>query len=194
MAFRVTYAGADRRSEDGTFWYAIDRSILAERGLAVTGPPAAEVFRSVPEAELVTLLIASLRWHLGSDADADVNLEADVEEGTHAAVGDGVGDPEESAAWTDDAVLNACRAWRRIRTGHWSGKVAAGRQLLAEAESKASSAGPEVPGLDRVVIEQALAARGGGPAPGVRQARRFQRQVLGGLQAVADNRVSDGTT
>ena len=135
MEFRATYDRADRPGRDGTFWYAIDRSILAERGLPVTGPPSADVFRSVPDSELVTLLIASLRWHLDA------------------------GEPEESAARTDDAVLNACRAWQRIRTGHWSSKPAAGAQLIAEPTSPGSGAPAGALELDRAVIEQALDAR-----------------------------------
>ena len=166
MEFRATYDPADRPVQDGTFWYAIDRSILAERGLPVTGPPATEVFRSVPDPELVTLLIASLRWHVDA------------------------GDPEESAAWADDAVLNACRAWERIRTGHWSSKLAAGVQLIAEPASPGTGAAAGALDLDRTVVEQALDGRGGGPPPGAPQARRFQRQVLAGLQAVAGGRAT----
>ena len=93
MDFRATYAGADRKERDGTFWYAVDRSILAERGLALLGPPAQQVFRSVPDDELVRLLIASLRWHVGAESGAI-----------------GVAEEQEYASWTDDAVLNSCRA------------------------------------------------------------------------------------
>ena len=39
---------------------------------------------------------------------------------------------EADASWTDDAVLNACRAWRRVRSGHWSSKQAAGREVLSD--------------------------------------------------------------
>ncbi len=81
MAFRATTDPARRPPADGLFWYAIDRSILAAHGRALTGPPAAAVFGSPPEPALVQLLIESLRWHLASDTPV-----------------------------TDDAVLNACRA------------------------------------------------------------------------------------
>ena len=176
MDFRATYAGSDRRVQDGTFWYAIDRSILAERGLAIVGPPAAEVVRSVSEGALVELLIASLRWHLTASANTDVDGSEDQEKAD-----------DQAAAWTDDAVLNACRAWQRVRTGHWSSKVAAGRQVLADdvpgpptGGRAAATAGRR---LDRAVVRKALAARGGGrPPPGASDARLFQRQVLAGLQ------------
>ncbi len=175
MAYRVTYAGTDRQERDGTFWYGIDRSILAECGVAVVGPPAAEVFGRISDADLLNLLLASLRWHLAADDET-----ADV----HTQDGD---DDRPGAAWTDDAVLNASRALVRGRTGRWLGKQAAGRWLMENSatwEGPAPDQGvpdrgvPEPAALDRAVLEQALAARGGGPAPGVRRARLFQRQVL----------------
>ncbi len=113
MPFRATWSGADRQLADGTFWYAIDRSILAENGLALLGPPAGTLFRSVPDEDLIALLIASLRWHLGPVDDPVPDAEA------------------ESAPWTDDAVLNACRAWRRMQSGHWTSKQVAGREVLS---------------------------------------------------------------
>lgn len=171
MDFRATYAGADRQEQDGTFWYAIDRSILAERGRVLIGPPATELFRSVPEATLVDLLISSLRWHLGGEVDGESD-----------EVNDG---DDDAASWTDDAVLNACRAWRRVRTGHWFSKIDAGQQVLANRHPEATgpAAGDEV--LDHTVVEQSLAARSGGTPPNVRQARQFQREILAALQGIA---------
>ncbi len=160
MSFRATWAGVDRQAADGTFWYAIDRSILAERGVALLGPPAGAVFRSVPDDELIALLIASLRWHLGL-ADESVP-DPEFED-------DGSGD----ASWTADAVLNACRAWRRVLSGHWSSKRDAGREVLSLSDSG---------DLDHAVVEQALAARHGAAPPSVRAARAFQLSVLGRLE------------
>ncbi len=157
MNFRATYAGADRRECDGTFWYGIDRSILAERGRAVHGPPAAEVFGPITEADLLDLLVASLRWHL-------------------ADVPDEVAHDDDAPAWTDDAVLNAARAMVRVRTGRWSSKREAAVRLL-----KDDAAGTGRAVLDRATLEQALAARDGGSAPSVGQARSFQQSVLGQL-------------
>jgi hypothetical protein len=174
MDFRATYAGTDRRPEDGTFWYAIDRSILAERGRAISGPPAAEIFRSVSESTLVDLLITSLRWHLGPAADTDQHPDVDDDSG---------------AGWTDDAVLNACRAWQRVRTGHWSSKVAAGEQVLTDLPDAAVGGAGSMDGrgLDRAVVWQALAARNGAAPPRVAQARGFQRQVLASLERRAES-------
>jgi hypothetical protein len=168
MAFRATFAGSDRSTEDGTFWYAIDRSILAERGLALTGPDAADVFRSVSEGDLVTLLAVSLRWHLAMSAGGSGTANGSESSGTSAQESD------EPAAWTDDAVLNACRAWRRVRSGHWYSKVDAGRQVLRE---------PATPANVTAVVRQALDARAGGSSPSVRQARDFQRFVLAEIQS-----------
>jgi hypothetical protein len=150
MPFRVTWTGQARREEDGTFWYAIDRSILAERGLTVYGPAAATIFRPVPDEHLVNLLIDSLRWHL---AQQDEERDADAVPGP---------------AWTEDAVLNACRAQQRVLCGHWSSKVGAGQQLVWDDPDPAV----------RDVVSRAIAAREGGPHPSAKDARSFQRKVL----------------
>ena len=159
MPFRATWDPADRPADDGLFWYAIDRSIVAERGRAVVGPPAQRVFRSVDLPDLIELLVASLRWHLGPALEA-----------SPAPSGEPV---TEAPAWTDDAVLNACRAWQRVRTGHWSSKLGAADELLATDDGE-----PYAP-----IVRRAIAARDGGPRPSERDARAFQRTVLAALQA-----------
>ncbi len=160
MPFRVTWTGEARRDEDGTFWYAIDRSIVAERGLTVYGPAASTIFRSVPDEQLVNLLIGSLRWHLSQpDEDGDAGGAA-------------------GPAWTDDAVLNACRALQRVRTGHWTSKTAAGQQMLW------ANPDPTV----RDVVSRAIAAREGGVHPSARDTRSFQRDVLLELERSVDIR------
>ena len=60
-----------------TFWFPIDRSILAQAGVAVLGPPAQEVFAPIPVEELRPVLEEANRWHRedpdgGSDAAADL--------------------------------------------------------------------------------------------------------------------------
>jgi hypothetical protein len=163
MPFRVTWTGHARREADGTFWYAIDRSILAERGLTVYGPAAATIFRPVPDEHLVTLLIDSLSWHLAQPDD-----EHDV---------DAVPGPP----WTDDAILNACRALQRMRSGHWSSKVGAGQQLVW---------GDPDPAV-RDVVSRAIDARQGGAHPSAREAQAFQRTVLAALERSANTRAAD---
>lgn len=144
MPFRATYGGTERPAEDGRFWYAIDRSILREYGRALVGPPAHDVFGEVSRGDLRQLLIDGLHWYLARPTPAG-------------------NAPDPDAA---DAVLGACRALARIRTGYWLAKVAAGNRI---AES----------GLGTDVIRQAVVARvDDGPAPGAADARAFQEQVL----------------
>jgi hypothetical protein len=144
MPFRATYGGTERAAEDGLFWYGIDRSILREHGRELVGPPAHDVFGEVSRGDLRQLLIDGLHWYLAQPAPAG-------------------NEPDTGAA---DAVLGACRALSRIRTGYWLAKVPAGLRI---AES----------GLGADVILQAVDARvHGGPAPGAADARAFQQQVL----------------
>jgi predicted nucleotidyltransferase len=60
-----------------SFWYPIDRSILAQAGIAVLGPPAREVFAPIPTEDLRPVLEEANRWHradLGGGADAAANV------------------------------------------------------------------------------------------------------------------------
>jgi len=84
----------------GSHWFAIDRSILSQAGIALLGPPAGDVFAPIPLAVLAPTLLESVRWH-------------------REHVGD-----------SGDAVLNACRALRYAQEGLWSAKPAAGRWAL----------------------------------------------------------------
>jgi hypothetical protein len=81
-------------------WFPIDRAIYAQRGVSVLGPSARDVFAAFPRGMLVPVLLESIRWH------------------------------ESGAALGDDALLNACRAWRYAAEGVWSSKPAAGRWAL----------------------------------------------------------------
>lgn len=101
MPFRATYAPADRPAADGRFWYGLDRSILHQTGLALTGPPAAEAFADLSPADLREQLVAALTWWI-------------------AQPGPGTG----------DAVLGACRSLVKVRYGTWLSKADAGRRLL----------------------------------------------------------------
>ncbi|HUG48595.1 MAG TPA: aminoglycoside adenylyltransferase domain-containing protein [Candidatus Limnocylindria bacterium] len=50
------------RHEPG-FWYAIDRAIAHRQGLAISGPPGAEVFADLPRDVLLDAMGESMRWH-----------------------------------------------------------------------------------------------------------------------------------
>ena len=126
----------DRDPEvDDAHWFAIDRAILAQRGLALRGPPAADVFLPPPRDVLVELLRESIRWQ------------------------------EERAERLDDAVLGACRAAHYARTGLWASKTAAGewaREGLGDAElieaALAARGAPGGAGLDPAAARPFLAA------------------------------------
>jgi hypothetical protein len=109
MDFRATYDPRDRPAADGRFWYGLDRSILHQSGLALLGPPAAEVFADLPAAELRRLLVDALTWWLARPTPAG----------------------DAPAPGAEDAVLGACRALVRHRDGVWLAKGAAGRRLVA---------------------------------------------------------------
>ncbi|MCW3842636.1 nucleotidyltransferase domain-containing protein [Micromonospora yasonensis] len=149
MPFRVTYDPADRPAADGRFWYALDRSILRQSGLALLGPPASEVFADPTPAELRRLLVTALDWWLALPTPE----------------GDG------PAPGTEDAVLGACRSLVRVRTGAWLPKVDAGRWLAGQ-------------GRHTELIDRAITARRGGPAPSGPEARAFQRWVRAEVAAM----------
>lgn len=153
MPFKVTWTGDAAKPENGTFWYAIDRSILAERGLTVFGAEATAVFRSVADDVLTELLIAGLQWQAAAQASATAQTSGTAQAG---------------GARSDDAVLNACRAWQRMVTGHWCGKVAAGQRVLLDQPSAELAD----------VVAGALAARSGGAPPSADAALRLQSHVL----------------
>jgi hypothetical protein len=100
---------ADREAQAGERqWFAIDRSVLAEHGIALFGPPATDVFAPVAPDDLRPALADVLRWY-GREA------------------------PE-----SEDAVLNAGRSLIFVREGIWLPKPAlrawAGEQLGTNGE------------------------------------------------------------
>ncbi|MET9022811.1 aminoglycoside adenylyltransferase domain-containing protein [Actinopolymorpha sp. NPDC004070] len=71
----------DASAEPG-FWYVLDRAIAHRSGLAISGPPAREVFADVPRDTLLEAMYRSMAWHRAHEKA------------------------------TLYSVLNACRAWR----------------------------------------------------------------------------------
>jgi predicted nucleotidyltransferase len=102
MAFRVDF----RADPQDAHWFAIDRSILAEYGIAVFGPAPSSIFAPIPRASLFASLLDSLEWHTS---------------------GRGRG---------DDAVLNAVRALRFAADGVWSSKSDAGGWALGRLDQR----------------------------------------------------------
>jgi hypothetical protein len=88
--FEVNVNGGPRMARDihlesrtePRFWYVIDRAIAHRCGVAICGPPPAEVFAEVSRRALLDVMIESMRWH------------------------------REHEKATLFSVLNAARAWR----------------------------------------------------------------------------------
>ena len=144
MDFRVTWRPEDRPVEDGLFWYGLDRSVLHQSGLPLLGPPASKIFAGLASADVHELLVSSLRWW----------IDRPMPPGDHPAPG------------AEDAVLGACRALVRHRSGRWLAKVEAGQVLLAGGYEPAD------------IIEESISARAGGRPPRGGPARVFQEQVV----------------
>jgi hypothetical protein len=127
-------------------WFSIDRSVLAQAGIALRGPPAHEVFTPIPPRALAPVLVDSVRWHRRAG-----------------------GEP-------GDAVLNACRALRFATEGRWTSKPEAGRwavergqappDLVASARvarTRPASLEPGEVARFLETVESRLGARGGQP-------------------------------
>jgi hypothetical protein len=97
MNFRADLAPGDIEG----FWFAIDRSILRDHGIALHGPPPRELFAEIPRATLLPLLGESVRWH----RDSDTPLGSDV-------------------------VLNTARSLHFVEHGGWLSKPAAAAWYL----------------------------------------------------------------
>jgi len=89
-AFEVNVNGGPRMARsvhlsaphEPGFWYVLDRAIAHRQGIAISGPPGAEVFADFPRRVLVDAMGQSMRWH------------------------------REREKATLYSVLDACRAWR----------------------------------------------------------------------------------
>ena len=123
-------------AEGESHWFAIDRSILARHGVVLHGPTAPTVFAEIPRDFLLPLLAGSLRWH------------------------------ERGLGRGDDAVLNACRAYRFVREDVWSSKAEAGRWALGRLEP-------------RELVAEALGARTGADTLDPDRVRGFVERVAG---------------
>jgi hypothetical protein len=85
-------------------WFVVDLAILRDHGVALLGPPPAELVAPVPRAWLLDALGQSLAWHAANEPVLH------------------------------QTVLNAGRAWRYAVEGAWSSKDAAAGWALARTE------------------------------------------------------------
>ncbi len=126
-------------SEVPRHWYVIDRAILSEQGKCLAGPPAQQLFAPIPRETILPALAEAVRWH-----------------------------EEPGLARDDDAVLNACRAWRYALQSIWCAKQEAGTWAVAQVD-------------DPSLVISALAARTGDgrlPRPEVESFLRRTVQCL----------------
>jgi hypothetical protein len=131
MRSRVSLAPSS--ADPGDHWYALDRAIVREHGIALTGPAPPDVIAPIDRRAIVGRLRASIEWH----AEA--------------------GETER-----DNAVLNACRALRFAREGEWSTKRSAARWALErgfepDLVSSALDARDGRAGLDPEAVRRLLA-------------------------------------
>ena len=92
-------------------WFAIDRAILRQRGVALTGPPPHLAFAEIAREDLLAALAESVRWH-------------------------GAVEPA-----SENARLNALRALRYVRTGEWTSKRAASAWAREQGVTPEDAAG-----------------------------------------------------
>jgi predicted nucleotidyltransferase len=106
MPFHATF----EPGEDSPHWFVLDRAIIGQRGVALTGPPPVEVFAAPDEEEILDALATGLKWYRDR--------------------------PEEPR---DDAALNAVRSRAWLETGRWASKAEAAELLLDEVSSSVES-------------------------------------------------------
>ena len=106
MPFHATF----EPGEDSPHWFVLDRAILATRGRALAGPPAAEILAVPSEEEILEALAVGLQWYRDR--------------------------PEEPR---DDAALNAVRAKAYLESDAWISKAEAVERLLDEVSSSVES-------------------------------------------------------
>lgn len=110
--FEVNVNGGPRMTRDvhlssdaePRFWYMIDRAIAHRQAIAVSGPPAAEVFSDIPRQLLLEVMGESMRWHREHEK-ATLYSVLNASRAWRFAVEDVLGSKLEGAAW-------ARRRWR----------------------------------------------------------------------------------
>jgi hypothetical protein len=130
-------------SEVPRHWYVIDRAILSEYGKCLAGPPAQQLFAPIPRETILPTLAEAVRWHEARGVARD-----------------------------DDAVLNACRAWRYALQSTWCAKQEAGTWTLAQLD-------------DPSLVISALAARTGDGRLPRREVESFLRRIVQCLEGAS---------
>ncbi|WP_431676692.1 aminoglycoside adenylyltransferase domain-containing protein [Kitasatospora sp. KL5] len=89
-------------AQSPAFWYVIDRAVAHRAGLVLYGSPAERVVAAPDRTEVLAAVAASVREHTEGEG--------------HLA---------------DNRVLNGCRSVVYCRTGRWTAKRAAAREIAA---------------------------------------------------------------
>ena len=106
MPFHATF----EPGTDSPHWFVLDRAIIGQRGLVLTGPPPDEALVPPSEDEILEALAIGLQWYRDR--------------------------PEE---FRDDAALNAVRSRAYLETGRFASKAEAIELLLDEVSSSVES-------------------------------------------------------
>jgi hypothetical protein len=112
----ATAVHLDATSESG-FWYVLDRAIAHRSGLAISGPPAREIFADVPRSTLLQAMQESMEWHRANEKATLYSVLNACRAWRFAAM-DVLGSKLEGAAWArarwrDTRVIDAAVALRR---------------------------------------------------------------------------------
>jgi hypothetical protein len=107
---RMDFLATFEPGTDSPHWFVLDRAIIGQRGVILTGPPPAEALVPPSEDEILEALAVGLQWYRAR--------------------------PDEPR---DDAALNAVRSRAYLETGRWASKSEAVELLLDEVSSSVAS-------------------------------------------------------
>jgi hypothetical protein len=107
---RMEFLATFEPGADSPHWFVLDRAIISQRGLVLSGPPPDEALVPPSEDEILEALAVGLQWYRDH--------------------------PEEPR---DDAALNAVRSRAYLETGRWASKAEAVELLLDDVSSSVES-------------------------------------------------------
>jgi hypothetical protein len=127
--FEVNVNGGPRMDRDvhlssqaePRFWYVLDRAVAHRHAIAISGPPAAEVFGDVPRSLLLEVMAESMRWHREHER-ATLYSVLNAARAWRFAEDDVLGSKLEGAAWArrrwpDPSLIDAAVDLRHGRPG-----------------------------------------------------------------------------
>jgi hypothetical protein len=129
-------------TSEPAFWYVLDRAIAHRYGVAISGPPAREIFADIPRSTLLEAMSESMAWHRAHEKATLYSVLNACRAWRFAAV-DMLGSKLEGAAWArdrwpDTGVIDAAVALRHGE--HATLDESAVDALLASAASRVREA------------------------------------------------------